>query len=244
MTNSINRRTMLSGVTVLALPVSAIASQRKSSEGLILAIDRLHQLDVQVERDGKAATALELLAKANMPPLPPELLQPIDLVQRDDGQRMTLPNVTRKPNNPTHGWSTEELENFLQSGKFEFLAKLDPKTDNEFADCDTVITFKSVKMANETLAHIARLLDLRKAHEATETLHYAAHERANSEWEDLLDVQDEAMQALIEHPVSSIAELATKSKTILSHIMVRDIHEWQSAACETLCADIQALAAI
>lgn len=60
---------------------------------------------------------------------------------------------------------------------------------------------------------------------------------------DLL-VVGEAMQALVEHPVNTIAELATKSKSILSHSMVRDIHEWQSAACETLCADIQALAAI
>ena len=248
MSKTMNRRAMPSGATILPmLAVPAIAKARPSNTnaGLLDAINELKRLSAYIKEEGKAVDALEIKVRASLPPVPPELLLPIELLPLDEGQTLNLPTSTGKPNNQREGWSEEELQRMLDSGKYEFAARFDNGQVKDLLDCDMAITCKSVKMSPETKATLARLLDMRKAYDAAEQDALAEHGARQEAWEEKLDEEDALLTTIIEWPVQSIEGLALKAKALSESTTFNECvsDHLQPKACEIMFAEIQRLAA-
>ena len=247
MKNQLSRRAVFVGAAalpVLALPaVSAIASQ-VSEAGLAALIAELKALEQHIKLEGSAIDKMETDIRATLPPVPPELLQVIELAPLNQGQALTMASSTSKPNNEIVGWSQEELQGMLKRGTYEFAARFDTAHVKDLLDCDMAIACKSVKMSPATKANIARLLDLRRAHDAIEEAALAEHQQRQEAWEGHLQQEDELLTEIIEWPVQSMAELALKARALSENANFKGsfTYELQCEACKMMFADIARLA--
>ena len=103
MSKTMNRRAMLSGATILpmlAIPAFAKAMPTEADTELFDIIRQWKAGKALEISFGAEHTAMERLARANELPVPPELMQPIE-----------LPSGSESPGH-ARGWTKEELERF------------------------------------------------------------------------------------------------------------------------------------
>ena len=247
MKNNLSRRAALAGAAtlpVLALPSLAAAMSRADDSALGAKLTELRTLALRIEVDGHAADALERAARASLPPVPPELLRPIEMLPLDEGQSLTMATSSGAPSNEWRGWTQLELQPMLDSGTYSFAARFDTEHVKSMLNCDMAITCKDVRMSSETKSEIARLLGLARERDEREAIAFAPHVAAQEAWEGLLDAEDDLLAEIAAWPVASLRGLAMKAAALAESNRFTDsyLDEFQRNAFTALFESIAALA--
>ena len=225
MSKTMNRRAMLSGATIwpmLAMPAFAQALTPENDAELFDIIRQWEAGKALEISFGAEHTAMERLAQANEPPVPPELMQPIE-----------LPSGIERPRN-ARGWTMEELERFAALS-----------TDGKFTRSETAagydLHFIEGPVPETVRANARELLVIKKRYDKAYIVAWNEAEAGQIRFDKIVSENTDLIMQMAETPANSVQGLLAKC-----HVCKAEhLFEWHSSFNEvalSLVEDIQRLA--